>query len=854
MPLQRYTVLFTSPPSRGCELILKDRENDESDTSDEDDVMELDADDAELLRIRGGGNGGELPPEAAALVKAAADKARTLSAASVKQQSEAISRKPAAAAAATSSAKQQSVPSVVAPHPPGPVITVEMTGTNTKRKRPTNVCISSKSPLFNAVQKMRKQHEFNIDLNILSTCNDEWMKSAIVNIIRAGTTIFKVEHKICPPKALPAHNRPIRKHINSRKTKRRSFPYFRSNHYRSIWLENKNDSAQEVNNILNNPAFYPVNVLFQRWVVKQNVKTDVCNPPRAKRLKTDPSAEATPQPKNGVICLFDSSDEDEEPDEPAKACNGHNQHSDELESTTASSGALPVTFTTSYEPPPDPAPPLLKYSDNADFVLTPYGAGKVISSRVERYTSISGNASLLRPTIIFTIDLHFGICHVPSHQVKTISGTPYVTKSLLTYNKVPITSMDLLRLRPMTYLNDSIVNFYLKYLKARTETGNDETVPSGRGWDDLDGNGVYIFPSFCYNQIVRIMSTGNDNKNTKANRQKIWNELKSWTKGTDIFKKRMLVFPINYNLHWTVLFVFHPGRLVRRYEKVVLTKEVPKSTPIISQDSAGGDVKTKSPERFANGLRQAFSGVVSAVKQSISNVASHISSPSRKQNDHATSEPDSNIKASAGEKASTVLINNNANHISSPSRKQTDQATSETDSNTKAVTEQAHEQLATSTRWQCDFCAASLATYEVAGEHEKRCYQNKEFCMLHFDSGKHFKLHDSQQIAGNVRKYLSAFYDGEYATTHPNVGALNQTNLPGYTSAVPQQDNTKDCGVYMLEVVERMLADPPTVDHEFVKKKCKVFAKNLFGKDVIEQKRDDILQLVHKLREGQDVS
>eukprot|EP00804_Cyclotella_cryptica_P024500 CCRYP_017554-RA/>CCRYP_017554-RA protein AED:0.49 eAED:0.49 QI:0/0/0/1/0/0/2/0/61 len=60
----------------------------------------------------------------------------------------------------------------------------------------------------------------------------------------------------------------------------------------------------------------------------------------------------------------------------------------------------------------------------------------------------------------------------------------------------------------MTYLNDSMVNFCLKYLKAH------------------------------------------DNRSIKANHLKIWNELKM-DKEVEIFKKSMLVFPINGKLHWS---------------------------------------------------------------------------------------------------------------------------------------------------------------------------------------------------------------------------------------------------------------------------------------------------------------
>ena len=40
-------------------------------------------------------------------------------------------------------------------------------------------------------------------------------------------------------------------------------------------------------------------------------------------------------------------------------------------------------------------------------------------------------------------------------------------------------------------------------------------------------------------------------------------------------------------------------------------------------------------------------------------------------------------------------------------------------------------------KWQCDFCkTARFETYDEAVEHEKRCDNNVDWCMIHFDSGK----------------------------------------------------------------------------------------------------------------------
>eukprot|EP00956_Cyclotella_meneghiniana_P005024 scaffold6228_cov79-Cyclotella_meneghiniana.AAC.1 len=778
--IQRYTILVHKPPSKQHELILEDREESslcsaDNDNNDVNDASENN--DREPKRIRGGGDD-TIPEKAMALVKRVASAAINGRGGVYRKKPMGNNKPPTTQSLSVEQETKQRASAAEIGKPPTTKTSTVTAASSipasakqiNKRKRPTKIVISQNSPLFNAVHDIRKSND-GVNTDKLTIYKDEWVKFALTNVIQPNMVLFKVEHTIrrtsCVGKSA--------KDVVRVRTKRRSTTYFRSNHWKTIWVENKGNSgtnssttAQDVMELLQNDKLYPMYLTFQRLIYSDTTSRNRCNPPPAKRLKTDSCAVVpTVQSKNEVIDLLDSSD-DEEDEEAVSAANttvANQPTISQVSSDKTEKPPSPIELTTFHQPPSDPIPSNFRAADNGDFVLTPYGAGKIVSSRIERHANATGNhASILKPTIILTIDLDFGICHIPAHQVKTISGTSYVTKTLLTYKKVPITAMDLLRLRPMTYLNDSIVNFYLKYLNPETKDNN----KLDRGWDALDGKGVYIFPSFCYSQLVNIMA--NDVRNNKPNRQKIMKELKSWTKGIDIFKKRMLVFPINYNLHWTALFVFHPGRLIRRHAMEKDSQVVPGSN--------GPDVHVQN--------------------------ASH-------SNRITPTTP------------SPVLQNESVTY--------------------------------TVTNWQCDFCPERYPTMEEAMEHEKRCPKNKnqDFCMLHFDSGKHFKLHNSQTIAGYVRKYLSAYYDDEYALSHPGVGAITQANLPGYTVAVPQQDNTKDCGVCMLEIVERILKNPPVVDAEFVRKKCKVFAKDLFGKDAIVRKRDDILQLVHRLREENDM-
>ena len=840
MPLQRYTILVSQPPSQKYELSLEEREeiDDDSDSDSYNQMDELDDDDVEL-------RGNSILDEAAAAAAAAASslsagavqsKASSSTSITASGTSKADTQQTACAKSEltvehtttmtlnelhdlisstpsnTTSAPTKSVQSMASvtstnnvprtsngvnlkrPAAPLPQSAAKRTTIQicNKRKRSASVLISQKSPIFSALKEIRKRP---VKIEDLATHHDEWLRFALSNAIKPNDTIQKVEHKIRYSQiATLTSNRPINKLRTSRVGKRRSSPYFRTDLYKTVWLQNKSGGVKELENIISNPLLYPLYLTVQRWVTLPQAARNACNHPPCKRLKTDPSVKVigakAAQPKNDVICLVDSSEEEAESPKKAinVACFKQKANLVQLDTKASPIPVLPTELTPCYEPPPDPLPKTFNAADNGDFVLTPYGAGKILSSRVERRASTSGETSIFQPTIIYTIDLDFGVCHVPSSHVKSISGTPFVSKSILTYNKVPITEMDLLRLRPMTYLNDSIVNFYLKYLKAQFDKANPESKiqSNSRGWDDLDGRGVCIFPSFCYNRIVSIM--GDDNRNIKANRRKIWKELRTWAKGEDIFKKRMLIFPINYHLHWTALFVFHPGRLIRRHSAVEVNV-------------------APHPQSL---------GVLSSVKTCLTDMGNHITS---------------SLKAA------------------NPSQ------TTSSESVQTSVSDTAPEQSQTSgVQYRCDYCdLATYDTYAEAEEHEKRCPKNQDWCMLHFDSGKHFKLHEPQKIAGYIKKYLSAYYDAEYAHSHPGVGALTQTNMPGYTSSIPQQDNTKDCGVFMLEIVERILSNPPVVDSEFVKKKCKSFAKDSFGKDVIEKKRGNIMQLVHSIRLGEEV-
>ena len=102
---------------------------------------------------------------------------------------------------------------------------------------------------------------------------------------------------------------------------------------------------------------------------------------------------------------------------------------------------------------------------------------------------------------------------------------------------VIITIGDVGRLRPATYLNDSIIDFYLKYLyKERL--------------NEQQRGDVHIFNQFFYTKLDSAINEKNESARLK---------LAKWTKNVNIFDKKLLIIPINSALHWSLAIITNPG-------------------------------------------------------------------------------------------------------------------------------------------------------------------------------------------------------------------------------------------------------------------------------------------------------
>ncbi|KAI8336989.1 hypothetical protein BC941DRAFT_452629 [Chlamydoabsidia padenii] len=109
-----------------------------------------------------------------------------------------------------------------------------------------------------------------------------------------------------------------------------------------------------------------------------------------------------------------------------------------------------------------------------------------------------------------------------------------------TDSSITITKKDQKRLAPSQYLNDSVIDFYLKCTwerKAIAET-------------------THIFSTLFYNRLTQGMG------------QPIaYENVRKWTTNTDLFDKKYAVFPINEKLHWYLVIVCNLDRCIPNQTK-----------------------------------------------------------------------------------------------------------------------------------------------------------------------------------------------------------------------------------------------------------------------------------------------
>ncbi|KAK7246708.1 hypothetical protein RIF29_41578 [Crotalaria pallida] len=136
---------------------------------------------------------------------------------------------------------------------------------------------------------------------------------------------------------------------------------------------------------------------------------------------------------------------------------------------------------------------------------------------------------------------------------------------------VSISKRDVELLQPETFINDTIIDFYIKYLQNKIPPGE-----QGR---------FHFFNSFFFRKLADL----DKDPSSACEGRAAFLRVRKWTRRVNLFEKDYIIIPINYSLHWSLIVICHPGEVVCFRDEEI--EESPKVPCILHMDSLRGSHK-----------------------------------------------------------------------------------------------------------------------------------------------------------------------------------------------------------------------------------------------------------------------
>ncbi|XP_040913572.1 sentrin-specific protease 7 isoform X3 [Toxotes jaculatrix] len=354
-----------------------------------------------------------------------------------------------------------------------------------------------------------------------------------------------------------------------------------------------------------------------------------------------------------------------------------------------------------------------------------------------RRTRGSYSVSLCKPSSSWTKYKHQGLAR------RLIQFPPPPLKGGIT-----VTMEDLQCLDNGQFLNDVIIDFYLKYLLQNVSASVAER--------------SHIFSSFFYKQLTRRDNASEGTTSDSCQRQRRHQRVKTWTRHVDIFKKDFLFVPVNQEAHWYLVVICFPGL------------DEPKCVAWTSPDSQTAKSHSRTDESHDQDEAQAS-----------------------KSPKHNTEIP--------------------------PTLNHSDSVDTEA--------ENAKEESTKASLTQPVTCTGQTFQKKVVCRRP---------CILIMDSLK-LSLHE------RVFKLLREYLQSEWEVRRGSSRDFGPDQMKSSHCKVPLQDNSSDCGLYLLQYVESFLKDP------VVHFDLPLHLERWFPRQKVRRKRDEIRDLILNLYRQQNL-
>ncbi|XP_068565208.1 sentrin-specific protease 6 isoform X3 [Cebidichthys violaceus] len=376
-----------------------------------------------------------------------------------------------------------------------------------------------------------------------------------------------------------------------------------------------------------------------------------------------------------------------------------------------------------------------------------------------------------------------------------------------------VTNEDLHCLNDGEFLNDVIIDFYLKYLVLEKLKKD-------------DAQRIHVFSSFFYKRLnQRERRNAPDTTNLPIQKRK-HNRVKTWTRHVDLFQKDFIFVPINESAHWYLAVICFPGLRGPVYEQNPLYHGAPPSEENLPEhcrplspdglDCSPEDPSPGAPEASTDGQTEG--------------------EPSAKENVAFT---DGRPEAS---RTTTVTGNNQAD----PEQQQYTselQRISVCYSSTKGDDDAftfSDDQSSCQDECSEDGTLAEDALGADASALAAKLNLCKQPCILIMDS---LRGPARSTVVKTLREYLEV----EWEVRKESQRSFGKDAMKGSSPRVPQQDNFSDCGVYVLQYVESFFENPIPSFH------LPVNLSEWFPGQRMKTKREEIKELILKIKEQQEV-
>ncbi|NXG85225.1 SENP6 protease, partial [Stercorarius parasiticus] len=421
---------------------------------------------------------------------------------------------------------------------------------------------------------------------------------------------------------------------------------------------------------------------------------------------------------------------------------------------------------------------------------------------------------------------------------------------------ISVTNEDLHCLNEGEFLNDVIIDFYLKYLvleKLKKE----------------DADRIHVFSSFFYKRLNQRERRSIHETSNLSIQQKRHGRVKTWTRHVDIFEKDFIFVPLNEAAHWFLAVICFPGLEKPKYEPNPHYHE--NATTQIKSSSSDGETNTPSP--LPNELDAPNSPSKSTAKKTLTKkyntalidpntetedsessccrrspcrgkiafkklnqIDSDVEEPNTVESachklDHRT--PDKNGIQGEFTTASQSMdglhkIRLNYSEDSADGSKlnedelidfSEDQDNQEDSSDDGGLVD--------------DNCNSEMGQWHLK---PTIC---KQPCILLMDSLR-------GPSRSNVVKTLREYLEVEWEVRKGNKRSFSKDVMKGSNPKVPQQNNFSDCGVYILQYVESFFENP------ILSFELPMNLTDWFPRPRMKTKREEIRKIILKLQEQQN--